>query len=102
MKHITRTITTTTVYPKIIVVKNGKLTAEDKPEFKLDGEPKETEIIKACRKLYGKLNNYIFETESEEKRYRMTVEEFMAHAKEVDETDEDEGIADEDYDPENN
>ena len=83
MKYITRTISTTTVFPKVIVVKNGKLTTEDKPEFKLDGEPKEADIIKACRKLYGKLNNYVFETETEQKKFKLDVDTFMEYATEV-------------------
>ena len=88
MKYITRTIKSTTVYPKIIVVKNGKLTTEEKPEFKVDGEAKESDIIKMCRKLYGKLNNYVFEVETEERKFKLDVDTFMQYATEVNADDE--------------
>ena len=83
MKYITRTLKSTLVNPQELTFVNGQVQAQPLDSFIIDGIATDEIIIKACRKRYGKMKQYIFTSEVKEQYYRMTVEKFMQEAEEV-------------------
>ena len=90
MKYITRTVKVTTVFANRITYANGKISTEALEPFTMDGNPKSEDVLKACRKRFGKLDQYVFETKEINTKYGMPIAKFMEYAENLDDKEIDE------------
>lgn len=96
-KHITRTLTRTTVDAYTVKMVDGKPEVEALEPVTVWGVPTEKEALKAVKDAHGNINGIaVGEIKSTEETYRVTIDDFVAIAELMGEQTNMDEIVDED------
>lgn len=89
MKYVTRTITTTTVYPAIIDAHDGIIDTRPVDPMTFVGKFSDKAVMNALKKEYGKENQYVILNKvASADTYAMPIDEFTAAAKKLIDSDQ--------------